>query len=141
MQDDAVKCRYCGDRQTADCRRRSGVHHNTGNRTSARSATQLSARFWLFELVGIAWFVVLIGRAGFKAGVNALMFALVAPIAWVVGNASRKFVMPGAYFASGVKDLFKQRLFWMVGPQSIPVFMVAGLLTLFAIHKEAAAHK
>jgi hypothetical protein len=56
--------------------------------------------------------------------VCAVPFVLLAPLAWWLGDVFRNFAMPSWYFGAGAIDLAKQRLFWMVGPQSVGVLVV-----------------
>jgi hypothetical protein len=46
-----------------------------------------------------------------------------------VGKIFRDFVMPDAMMSSGALDTFKQKVFWMIGPQ-----VIAGIIGLFATH-------
>ncbi|MGA0601508.1 hypothetical protein ACO2Q3_12465 [Caulobacter sp. KR2-114] len=55
------------------------------------------------------------------AGACVAAFLVAAPIAWWLGDLFRRFAMPSLVFGSGAMDLAGQRLFWMVGPQSLGV--------------------
>lgn len=46
-----------------------------------------------------------------------------------VGKLFRDFVMPDAMITSGALESFKQKVFWMIGPQ-----VIGGLIGLFATH-------
>jgi hypothetical protein len=88
--------------------------------------------------------IVMFANAGMKAlgngnstgaivefGAIGLCIVL-CPIAWLIGDALRKFVMPSAYFATGFSGLLKARLFWMFGPQCAAALSVIGILFLGA---------
>jgi hypothetical protein len=50
-----------------------------------------------------------------------------------VGKLFRYFVMPDAILTSGAGDTFKQKIFWMIGPQVIGA--VIGLIATHGLHK------
>lgn len=50
-----------------------------------------------------------------------------------LGKLFRDFVMPDAILTSGAGDTFKQKVFWMVGPQVIGA--VIGLIATEGLHK------
>ena len=57
---------------------------------------------------------------GFFEWIGYLIFmTLFTTIGWFLGDIFRRFVMPDAYFTSGIGDAFKKKIFWMVGPQII----------------------
>jgi hypothetical protein len=68
-----------------------------------------------------AWGVALIGIGG------AVLMPFLVPGAWWVGNTLRQFTAPDVILTSGMKDTLKQRVFWLVGPQLIASFLVAGV--------------
>lgn len=59
-------------------------------------------------------------------------FLVLAPVGWWLGDVFRRFAMPSWYMGSGAIDMAKQRLFWMVGPQAIGVFVPFFLLACVA---------
>jgi len=89
----------------------------------------------LLMILGVAYFIVaavvcLVRGHFLGVGANlvgALLFPLCAPLGWVLGDAFRQFAMPSWYFGSGAIDLAKQRLFWMIGPQSVGVLIAFGI--------------
>lgn len=62
-------------------------------------------------------------------------FLAISPVLWWTGDLFRRFAMPSLYFGSGAVDLAKQRLFWMVGPQS---FCVGTFFVLCLVMAESA---
>ena len=48
-----------------------------------------------------------------------IVYIFLAPIAWKIGDAFRKFAHPDIYFANGALDLAEKKLFWLFGPQLI----------------------
>lgn len=50
-----------------------------------------------------------------------------------LGKLFRDFVMPDAILTSGAADTFKQKIFWMIGPQVIGA--VIGLIATHGLHK------
>jgi hypothetical protein len=62
-----------------------------------------------------------------EAGVSILAgiaFIVLAPIAWTLGDLLRRFARPDSYWVrGGALDMAAERLYWMVGPQSIAVFI------------------
>jgi hypothetical protein len=95
----------------------------------------------LLIILGIVYFVGAAGYDLFKGrfvGVAANLicivpFALFAPVVWWAGDVFRNFAMPSMYFGSGAIDMARQRLFWMVGPQSIGVLVVFSLLAALGV--------
>lgn len=59
-----------------------------------------------------------IGRAAYAAA-----FIVVALIAWRIGDVFRKFAQPDAVFASGAVEMAGKKLFWIVGPQVVAVWL------------------
>lgn len=59
-----------------------------------------------------------------------------------VGKLFRDFVMPDTIVTSGATDTFKQKIFWLIGPQVIGA--VIGLIATHGLHKtlflEKASH-
>jgi hypothetical protein len=49
----------------------------------------------------------------------AVVFFILGPVAWRIGNAFRKFARPDMFFARGALDIAQKKLFWMVGPQIV----------------------
>ena len=49
------------------------------------------------------------------------------PLAWLLGDAFRRFVRPDFYLTSSTSDLFYQRVFWMVGPQLVATFSLCAI--------------
>lgn len=83
---------------------------------------------WLFKLcyvVGILIFIVatliVFFNNSWKNGLilagATVLFLILGPISWSLGDSFRKFVMPSAYLTLGTTDAFKKRIFWQVGPQ------------------------
>jgi hypothetical protein len=60
------------------------------------------------------------------------MGAFVASFAYA-GKMFRDFVMPDAVLTTGAVDTFKQKVFWMVGPQIIGA--VIGMIATHGLHK------
>lgn len=95
----------------------------------------------VLAFVGFAGYFAVNGRwvGAVAAVVCALPFLILAPAGWVAGDIFRRFAMPDWYTASGAIDLAKQRLFWMIGPQSLGVAVVfATFLGAAAVADKAA---
>ncbi|PHI31266.1 hypothetical protein [Budvicia aquatica] len=70
---------------------------------------------------------------GFWHGISLLFWLTVGPgIGLILGALARQWLMPDAvYTHDGVLGLFKAKLFWAIGPQSM-----GWLLGLFAISEQ-----
>jgi hypothetical protein len=110
----------------------------------AKPPAQRRPRHPLLQLLIILGIVYFVGAAGYDLfkgrfiGVAANLicivpFALFAPVVWWAGDVFRNFAMPTMYFGSGAIDMAKQRLFWMVGPQSIGVLVVFSLFAALGV--------
>ena len=66
--------------------------------------------------------------AGFSFIGAGVAFLVIAPLAWAIGDAFRKYAQPSFYFAKGAVDLAKKRFFWTYGPQLIGVAAGFGIL-------------
>ena len=83
---------------------------------------------WVFKLcyiIGILLALLTIFVAymdkGWKAGLimvgATVLFLILGPISWSIGDRIRKFIMPDRYLTFGAKDAFNKKIFWLVGPQ------------------------
>ncbi|PFH08808.1 uncharacterized protein DUF1311 [Collimonas sp. PA-H2] len=72
---------------------------------------------------------LLAGLAKIVCGVG---YVFVAPIAWTIGDQIRKFTQPDMFFTSSAGETFRTRIFWMVGPQFISVFIAFGGMIFLA---------
>jgi Tetratricopeptide repeat len=82
---------------------------------------------------------------GWKSGAimvaaSVLLF-VVAPLAWGIGNAVRKFIKPDAYFTHGNSDAFKKKVFWLVGPQWTGFFLAWAAVLFLGQHFAVGAGK
>lgn len=151
IQDAAVKCRHCGEavaaRPATQRRESTGnddVPFGDGGRKdhSVGKAILLLLRIAGVALLGLGAYSVF-GEGRYLEGlallVAAVVFVLLAGVAWSVGNFVRQFVMPDMYFVrGGTKALFKARLFWMYGPQSAAVAIWVGICFMGAAGVMAA---
>jgi uncharacterized protein YecT (DUF1311 family) len=137
IQDAARKCQFCGEFLEDDAP--AVLAAEDGDFTSARTSTGP-------EFIGLLRLYLLIGFIGFAVAAwtffrqghpldaavlagGAVAFVLLAPAGWWVGDVVRRFAMPESYYVSGgIVALIKQRLFWMVGPQTVGVAVVAAAL-------------
>ena len=99
----------------------------------------------LLVLLGVLYFVGAAGLDAFQGRMVGVVvnlvctvpFAFSAPYLWLLGDVFRNFAIPTWYFGSGAIDMVKQRLFWMIGPQTIGVAIGFGLLALLGIGASA----
>lgn len=145
----AIKCQFCHEMLTPaqvaaaaaePATPTAGPPPAESSPAPARSVTRRPARpksprhplliAWIvLGLIGFAVAAALRFQQGefLEAGASLLFavpFVIAAPIAWWLGDVFRQFAMPSWYFGSGALDMAKQRLFWMVGPQSVGVLVV-----------------
>jgi hypothetical protein len=131
IQDAAIKCQFCGERldalpQAASDRpvrpKKKGWGHPlllvyliAGVGAYAAAALYLAGHERMF---------------GAAAAVGAaIVFIPAALVAWAIGDFIRRFASPSAYFVSGgAMAMAQTRLYWMVGPQSVAVFVVFAAL-------------
>lgn len=75
------------------------------------------AIFIVFTVVAIFSSRVHIGFFGYLAMPIVGTFCTTVGVA--IGDAFRRFVKPDVLLASGAYDMFRKKLFWLVGPQAI----------------------
>jgi hypothetical protein len=59
----------------------------------------------------------------------AIYFFPINNFVWYISNGIRKWIMPSAYFASDATELFKQKVFWNIGPQFFGCVITIVILT------------
>jgi len=130
IQDAAIKCQFCGERldaqpaasaASARTRRRRGLHPLLVLYIVAGCAAFGAAAVYLRDQDRALAAAAAVGAA--------IVFVPLAPIAWAIGDVVRRFANPSAYFVSGgAMALAQTRLYWMIGPQSVAVFVVFAAL-------------
>ena len=138
VQDAAIKCQYCHENLSidrSDALPAASLAAPTGG-ASRRTRNQWHPLQIVLLVAGLVAFAAIAGYrlyqgrtlSAAETGASAVVFLVIAPLLWFLGDIFRRFAMPDFYFASGAVDLARKRLFWMVGPQSIAVLVLAGLL-------------
>ncbi len=136
IQDAAIKCQWCNERLDAPIVENLQAPLVTQPPEPAPPAKRQKRKgggilLTLYILVGcaaFAWasYLLLNHEHRIAAGVAILAgiaFIFLAPIAWTLGDLLRRFANPTAYWVQGgALDMAAERLYWMVGPQSIAVF-------------------
>lgn len=81
----------------------------------------LAYLFWLLLLVGAAIFgFVTHDQFPFTAWLAGLgTFFVLVPIGWGLGSLFRRFTKPDLLFAASPGELFKAKVYWIVGPQCV----------------------
>ena len=159
IHDAAIKCQYCHEMlapagaaaaKASEVPPRVGEPSPTGPIPTSRVPYQSWRALLLFLgsafLLGFPIVAALNGTAstsfqivGATAGIfAAVLFIPVGRLGWRCGDFLRKFALPDSVFVGGgFEGLIRQRLFWMVGPQTIGVlisfFAVFGLLTFVIV--------
>ncbi|MBM3385290.1 MAG: hypothetical protein FJY40_09165 [Betaproteobacteria bacterium] len=123
IQDEAIKCRHSGAMVQApeppQIPESQAAPASPKQKSSVAGTAVGVMGAGLFVWIAVTLFIegqVLAGFSGLGAGVA---FVFVAPVAWVIGDAFRKFAHPDLIFAKGAMDLAGKRFFWMFGPQLI----------------------
>jgi hypothetical protein len=101
---------------------------------------------FILGILGLLGFICIalacFNKGGVLAGIAFIVagggFIFIAPIAWKIGDAFRKFAHPNIYFAEGAVNLAKTKFFWMYGPQIIAVgalflLIVVSLFYVFSL--------
>ena len=138
IQDAAIKCQHCHEVIEPDIAPEPASSAAPTIVTEAgppRPRRRRSLLLVLFIVLGVGGLLALAGvalQSGKILGAlayagGAVGFLLLAPLGWFLGDQFRTFAMPSFYFGSGAMDMAKQRLFWMVGPQSVGVLIVFGV--------------
>lgn len=136
IQDAAIKCKHCGAVLEASASAMPEESESTSRPVQKPSKPMLPI---ILGIIGAILFALLAypqfmkGETGVGMALlgGAVTFYMIAPIAWKLGDAFRKFAQPEMFFANGSVDLAKKKLFWMVGPQFIGIgiaFVVIGML-------------
>lgn len=128
IQDAAIKCKHCGALLEMPATPVPEESESTPKPVPKPSKPMLPV---ILGIVGAILFAVLaypqFMKGEFTTGLallgGAVGFFVIAPIAWKLGDAFRKFARPEMFFANGSIDLAKKKLFWMIGPQFISVGM------------------
>ena len=123
IQDEAVKCRYCGEMLAAP----QAAPDEEPQDESPSSHASMPLMFWLGAIGGVGGLGYLASRyysigdttSGDKAVVAAGIFAVISPACWIIGDWFRGFARPSMYFGSGFLDMIGKRFFWTYGPQLI----------------------
>lgn len=130
-QDDAVKCRHCGEMLSAE-----QVGNTQGVVSRRRFWSYLPVMYWLSTSV-LVWVSGWVAWSSFKANDSVdgwklvwatVIFAGISPIIWLVTDWLRRFAAPSFYFGSGFWDMVWKRFFWTVGPQLIGLVLAMVLL-------------
>jgi len=145
IQITAVKCKHCGESLAneipivADAIPEINASKEFETETPDKQRKPVLAK--LSAIVGAVIYLIFAyvqftsPSGGAWAGIimigGAIVFFLLAPIGWALGDMFRRFVHPDMYFASGAMGLLKARLFWLVGPQLVGV-LVAFIIVAFA---------
>jgi len=105
-----------------------------GSRPPANSQLKKSIIIWGCVSAALALFMVTSNTSAMVVGATfwakALAFLLGAVIGLagaLLGDAIRRFVAPDMVFTSGMGSLIWQKVFWLIGPQSIGCFIGVAL--------------
>jgi hypothetical protein len=128
IQDDAIKCRHCGEMLTAP----QVKIDDEAPKASRSFIASLPIMYWLAALLGIGvlgkiaahYFNLGDSSSGYRGVIAAVTFAVLSPFAWAVADWFRKYAAPAMYFGSGFFDMIKKRFFWTYGPQLITLVAI-----------------
>lgn len=137
IQDAAIKCQWCNERLDTPVvgnPETPPVAQPVEPSPPAKRQKRKGGGFLLilYILVGcgaFAWaaYYLLNHERRMGAGVSIVAgaaFIVLAPLAWAIGDLIRRFGKPDAYWVSGgAMAMAQTRLYWLVGPQSIAVFV------------------
>lgn len=139
----AIKCKHCGEMVGGGEPTGSPARFSRQDEEADTEAVKSTKRknhplAGLFGLLG-AGFMVILGVAASSEGepsagvplcIAAVIFFLLTPVAWSIGDWARRFAMPDFMLVNGgFKELFANRVFWTIGPQSIAVLILGLGLT------------
>lgn len=104
---------------------------NTHQRPEGATDLQKSALIWGVAALGLSIFSIVYNTAGMvlSAGILAKLFAglvgtVTGTLGALIGDAIRKFAKPDMMFTTGgMGSLIWIKLFWMIGPQSVGLFI------------------
>lgn len=131
IQDEAIKCRYCGANiAAAVAAAHAAQAEDKRNRKDAKMVGVLG--FLLFGAVGVRAFMTVGPTWAAICAVFAVVYLLLGPRAWKMGDAIRKEDKPDLIIARDHGDLIDQQMYWALGPQvmisgSLLVAMALGL--------------
>ena len=58
---------------------------------------------------------------------SILTSVVIVNYAWIIADVIRKWIMPNVLVTSGAMDAFKQKIFWLYGPQFTTSWLSAGI--------------
>ena len=58
---------------------------------------------------------------------SILTSVVIVHYAWIIADVIRKWIMPNVLVTSGAMDAFKQKIFWLYGPQFTTSWLSAGI--------------
>ncbi len=137
IQDAAIKCRYCGESQSAG---QSTVAEVAGDMGSGEVVSQvagkarLPALFYLILLMSYGLIFIFSRELGTDSSwivVRLIVVTVVSPFAWILADFVRRYALPAMYFGNGFWDLIFKRLFWSYGPQVITIIVLTILTVNF----------
>ncbi|REG60070.1 hypothetical protein B0G80_2853 [Paraburkholderia sp. BL6669N2] len=118
IQDEAIKCRHCGANIAAAVAAAHAAQAEAKrNRKDAKIIGVLG--FLLFGAVGVRAFMTVGPTWAAMSAVFAVVYLLLGPRAWKMGDAVRKDDKPDLIIAANHGDLIDQKMYWDLGPQLI----------------------
>ncbi|MDO8262874.1 MAG: hypothetical protein Q7T21_06580 [Gallionella sp.] len=138
IQEAAIKCKHCGEDT------RTELHQNSGQSKAKRSISLVAYFFAVVGALPFFWMT----KVGYDAGETSVAittaglgvgFFFSALLAWLIGDAFRKFSHPDVILSNGSIDMASQKLFWMFGPQLVCVWLA--FLGMFILTPELKTQK
>ncbi|MGF6412381.1 lysozyme inhibitor LprI family protein [Paraburkholderia sp. MM5482-R1] len=118
IQDEAIRCKHCGgDIGAAVAAARAAADEDKRNRKDAKHIGILG--FILFGAVGVRAFMTVGPTWAAICAVFGVVYLLLGPRAWKMGDAVRKDDKPDLIIAANHAELIDQKMYWDLGPQLI----------------------
>jgi hypothetical protein len=111
IQDEAVKCRHCGESLVAAPVKKEAAAPKNIVGTFFMLAFTAAGCYLMYRLTST--------EPNAKPVQMAAWFLLGGPVGWILGDVFRRIAHPTWVMGRGAMDLFQQRVFWWVGPQLI----------------------